>query len=105
MPKTSRSRPVSCFRASGAWDGGGQAPADLVEQLPGDGRRQDRVAGRDGADRFDDLGARRVLEQRAAGARAQRGDDVIVEPEGGEDQDPLARQPASGLSETRMAPA
>ena len=37
------------------------------------------------------------LEQEAAGPGAQGVDDVLVEPERGEDEDALARQPPGGL--------
>jgi PAS domain S-box-containing protein len=80
-----------------ARDGRGEAAADLVEQPARDGGREHGVAGGDGADRLDDPRRRRVLEQEAAGAGPQRGDDVVVEAEGREDQDPLARQPAGRL--------
>ena len=81
----------------GTRDGGGKAAGDLVEQLPSDRGGEHGVAGGDGAHGLDDLLRGRVLEQKAAGAGAQRVDDVLVEAEGGEDQHPLARQPAGGL--------
>jgi len=50
-------------------------------------------------------GGGRVLEQEAAGAGAQRGDDVIVEPEGGEDQNALARQLSGRLDAVHLGHA
>ena len=75
----------------------GQAAPDLVEQLAGDRGGEHGVAGGDRAHRLDDLARRRVLEQEAAGAGAQRLDDVLVEAEGGEDEDALTRQAAGRL--------
>ena len=77
--------------------GGGQPAPDLVEQLARDGGGEHGVAGGDRAHGVDDLAGRRVLEQEAAGAGAQRLDDVLVEAEGGEDEDALARQPPRRL--------
>jgi hypothetical protein len=50
---------------------------------------EDGVAGGDGADRLHHLMGGRILEQEAACPRAQRVDDVVVEPERGDDQHPL----------------
>ena len=59
-----------------------------VEKSPGDGGRDDGVADGDGADRRDQVPGWDVLQQEAAGARAERVEDVAVEVEGGEDEDP-----------------
>ena len=87
-----------------AGDGGRQAAADLVEQLAGDGGREDGVAGGDGPHGGDDLGGRGVLQQEAAGPGAEGVDDVLVEAERRQDQDPLAgrRRVASMPSITGM---
>jgi hypothetical protein len=55
------------------------------------------VPGDDRAHGLDDLVGGGVLEQEAAASGAQGVDDVFVEPEGGEDEDALARQPPGGL--------
>ena len=91
MRSTCCSRSVSWASLVGcARDGGGQAAADLVEQLAGDRGGEHGVSGGDRAHGLDDLVGGGVLEQEAAGAGAQRVDDVLVEPERGEDQDALA---------------
>jgi hypothetical protein len=41
---------------------------EAVDQTPRDGRREQRVAGRHGADRAHDVGGGRVLEQKSARA-------------------------------------
>ena len=51
----------------------------VVEQPARDRRRQHRVARRDEADRAQDLRRRRVLDEEAGGAVAQRGEDVVVD--------------------------
>ena len=60
---------------------------DEVDQPAGDGGGEHRVAGGDQLDRADDLGRRRVLEQEAGGARAERPQDQVVGVEGGQHQD------------------
>ena len=63
----------------------GRPAHELLDDAPRDRGRQQRVAGGDGAHALNELGARRVLEQEAARAGAQRLVDVVVEVEGGED--------------------
>jgi hypothetical protein len=71
----------------------GQLMDDAGQQAPGRARRDDRVAAGDRADRRHQVGRLGVLEQEAAGARAQRGVGVLVEVEGR--QDDHARAPAA----------
>src|SRR5215211_7204902 len=61
---------------------------ELADQPPGDGGSQQRLPRRDDADRVEQALRRGVLEQEAAGARAERVIDVLVEIEGGEHQHP-----------------
>ena len=61
---------------------------ELPDHAPRDGRREQRVAGGDGADRGEQLLGRVVLEHEAARAGAQRLVDVLVEVERRQDQDP-----------------
>ena len=71
-----------------------------------DGREHARRRRRPRARRATSSSGRRVLEQEAAGAGAQRLDDVLVEVEGGEDED--ARwpgQPRRGSPRCRPCPA
>jgi hypothetical protein len=70
----------------------GKPTRDLVEQLPSHGGREDRVSGGDRSHRRHDFLGGSVLEQKAAGAGAQRLDDVLVEPEGRQDQHALSRE-------------
>ena len=60
---------------------------ELLDHALGHRGRQQRVTGRDGAQRGDQLLRRIVLEDEAAGARLERLVDVLVEVEGGEDED------------------
>ena len=62
----------------------------LLDHSPGDRRREQRVAGGDDAHRVHELLGRRVLEQEAAGAGAERLEHVVVLLEGGEDDDAAA---------------
>ena len=62
---------------------GGQQPA-------GDARRHDGVSAGDRAYRREQIGRRSVLQQEAARSGPQRRVDVLVEVEGGEDDDPRA---------------
>jgi hydrogenase maturation protein HypF len=67
--------------------GGVRDARELLDHAPRHGGGEERVAARDGADRGEELLGRVVLEHEAAGARAQRLVDVLVEVEGGQDQD------------------
>ena len=82
----------------------GQAPRDPVEQLAGDGRGQQRIAGGDHADRADELLGRDVLGDEAAGAGAQRLDDVLVETERRQHQHAVVRA-AAGSPRSRRGSA
>jgi hypothetical protein len=63
---------------------GARAAGELLDQPPGDGRREQRSAGGHDADRGHELLLGDILEQEAARPRAQRLVDVLVEVEGGE---------------------
>ena len=82
--------------AAAGWFGrlGGRGGGELADQAVGGARGQDGVAGGDGVDGGDQLSGLGVLEQEAAGPGAQPGVNVVVEVEGGQDQD-LGRQPGS----------
>ena len=69
----------------------GEQGGELVDEPPGRGGGEDRVAAGDGADGGEQLGRRRVLQQEAAGAGLEPGEDVLVEVEGGEDEDLAGR--------------
>src|ERR1700733_954251 len=60
---------------------------ELADEAAGGGRGEDRVAGGDSADRVGQVIRLRVFEQETAGPRAQPGVDVVVQVEGGQDQD------------------
>src|SRR5581483_6553043 len=66
----------------------GQLPVggELVDQPAGDGGREQGVSCGDDADRGDDVGQCHVLDQESAGAREQRGVDVVVVVERGQNQ-------------------
>ena len=84
--KTSSSRAVSSSRPGGASGMAGATSANSsIRRRVIDGREQ-RLAAGDDADARGELLGRDVLEQEAAGARAQRLVDVLVEVEGGEHQ-------------------
>src|SRR5215469_14452943 len=69
--------------------GPGRAQAgELRDQAAGHPRSQQRVAGRDHPHGLGELASRGVLEQEAAGAGAQRLVHVVVQVEGGQNQDP-----------------
>ena len=55
------------------------APGELRDKTPGDPGGEQRVAGRDHPDRGQQVGRRGVFQQEAAGAPAQRGEDVLVQ--------------------------
>ena len=63
---------------------------EAVEQPAGHGRPEQRVAVGDEPDRVDQVARPDVLEQEAARAGADRRVDVLVEVEGGEDEDAAA---------------
>ena len=85
--KTSSSRAVSSSRPGRRRAGGRAGLGELLDQPAGDRGREQRVAARHDADAVGELLGRDVLEQEAAGARAQRVVDVLVEVEGREHQD------------------
>ncbi len=61
---------------------------ELLDQASGDLRREQRVAVGHDAHRVEEVVGERVLEQEAARPGLERAVDVLVEVEGGEDQDP-----------------
>jgi hypothetical protein len=60
-----------------------------------EGEKQ-RLAGRDHVDSAEQVGRLDVLQEEAAGPRAQRLEDVLVSLEGGQDDDPDLRQVVVG---------
>jgi hypothetical protein len=62
----------------------GPLVGDCLKEPAGGARRHDGVPAGDGADRRQQIGGRRVLEQEAAGAGAQRRVRVLVQVERGE---------------------
>ena len=60
---------------------------ELVDEPAGRGGSQDRVAGGHRADGGEQVCWRCVLEQESAGAGLEPGEDVLVQVEGGQDQD------------------
>ncbi len=71
-------------------------PGELLDEPAGDAGRDQRVAGRDHADRGQDVLQRHVLDQEAARAGAQRGVHVVVVVERGQHDDP--GRPGPGAS-------
>ena len=69
----------------------GRDLGELLDQAARDRGRQQRLAARHDADALGELLGRDVLEQEAAGARAQRLVDVLVEVEGGQHDHPHRR--------------
>src|SRR5580704_8550377 len=63
-------------------------PGEPLHQSAGDGRREQGVARADRAHRGDELLGGDIVEQEAAGTGGERGVDVLVEVERGEDDDP-----------------
>jgi phosphatidylinositol alpha 1,6-mannosyltransferase len=61
---------------------------EAFDQAAGDGRGEQGVAVPDDADRRDQIFGGDVLEQKAAGAQAERRVDVVVQVEGGQHDDP-----------------
>ena len=74
-----------------------QPPPDAVEQPARHRRGEQRVAGGDHPHGVHQLRGRHVLEDEAARPGPQRLDDVLVEPEGGQDQDAVPGQPPRRL--------
>src|SRR5215469_3668369 len=71
--------------------GSGYEGDELVDE-PASGRRgEDRIAAGDGANSGEQLGRWRVFEEKPAGAGLEPGEDVLVQVEGSEDQDPCRR--------------
>jgi hypothetical protein len=68
--------------------GGGQVRQEAADQAARGGRSHYRVALVHAADGVQEFLRRRRLEQETAGAGAQRGERVLVQVEGGEDEDP-----------------
>jgi hypothetical protein len=60
---------------------------EAFEQSTDRGRAEQGVSARDDSDRVDEIGRSDVLEQKGAGAGADRTVDVVVEVEGGQDED------------------
>ena len=77
---------------------------ELLDQAARDLGGQQRLARGDRADRAGDLLRRARLEQEAAGARAQRLVDVLVELERGEDQHARAVAAAGQQPARRLEP-
>ena len=84
---TSSSRSVSRSSSAGRRPLGVGPGGELGDQLAGDARREEGVAGGDDPHAGEQVLGRRVLEQEAAGPGPQRAVDVLVEVEGREDQD------------------
>ena len=78
---------------------------ELLDHAPGDRRREERVAGGDGADRREQLLGRVVLEHEPARAGAQRLVDVLVEVERRQDQDPRAESSAARMRRVASSPS
>jgi hypothetical protein len=72
---------------------GGRPLRELADQSAGDARREQRVAGGDDADSFDQPFRRDVLEEEPAGAGAERVVDVLVEVERRQHQDSRPTRP------------
>jgi hypothetical protein len=66
---------------------------ELADQAPGDGRREQSLAGRDHPHGLEQPLGGDILEQEAAGPGAQRVVHIAVQVEGGQDEDPRARAP------------
>lgn len=106
--RTSRSRSVRRQALRGRLDRAGAAD-ELGDQAASDRGGQERLAGRDDADRGEEVGGRGVLEQEAARPRAERRVDVGVQVEGREDQDADVREvgadPPGGLDAVHLGHA
>src|SRR6202022_242390 len=77
-------------RGRGRGPGTRAQPGELADQAPGDGGREQRLAGRDDPYALEQPLGGDVLEQEAAGAGAERVVDVGIQVEGGQDQDARA---------------
>jgi hypothetical protein len=66
----------------------GDERQELPDQPACRGGGEGRLAGLDGTDRAEQIGGRRVLEQKSAGTGLERGEHVLVEVEGGQDEHP-----------------
>jgi hypothetical protein len=66
----------------------GSQPRELGDEPAGDGRCQQRLAGRDHAHGIEQPISGHRLDQEAAGAGAERVVDVLVEVEGGQHENP-----------------
>ena len=90
-PRATAARTCSSRSVSGSTGCRGGAPGPAVgerlEQPGGDARGDQRVAVGGGVDGLGEQRRPGVLEQEAAGAGPQRGVDVLVEVEGGDDDD------------------
>src|SRR5215471_7058898 len=73
--------------AVGLLAGVGEQVDELVDEPPGRGGGEDRLAAGHGADGGQQFSRRGVLEEESAGAGLEPGEDVLVQVEGGEDQD------------------
>ena len=99
---TSSSRGVSSAERGGVR--GRRRPARVALDQPARDRRgEERVAGGDHPDGLSELVGARVLEQEAARAGAEGFVDVVVEVEGGQDQD-AGRSVAGGDPACRLDP-
>jgi hypothetical protein len=81
----------------------------LLDQPPGDGGGEEGVAGGDDADGVGELLGADVLDQEAAGAGLHGLVDVLVEVEGGEDEDAcgafVVQESACGLESVELGHA
>src|ERR1022692_674575 len=68
---------------------------ELADEAAGDGRREQRLAGRDDPYRVEEPLGGDVFEQEAAGSGAQRVVDVLVQVEGGQDEDARPIEPGA----------
>ncbi len=85
-----------CERSCGR-RGGGCSPEVVVDQAAGDVGGEQRFAGGDDADAFDEPLGRVGLEQEPRGARSECFIDVFVEAVGGEDEDSGVGSPCGEL--------
>src|SRR5262245_4067038 len=77
--------------AVGLLAGAGEQGDELVDEPPGRGGGEDRLAAGHGADGGQQFSGRGVFEEESAGAGLEPGEDVLVQVEGGEDQDLAGR--------------
>src|SRR5262249_25485584 len=76
---------------AGLLAGAGEQGDELGEEPPGRGGGQDRLAAGHGADGGQQVRGRGVFEEEPAGAGLEPGEDVLVQVEGGEDEDLAGR--------------